>query len=103
MQKKKIYDKLSSSLSRDQKHSLDLLLTIKDKTNISYLSWLKQSPSAFNSKYLLEHIQRLRTIKSLHFPENLGKDIHQNRLLKIAREGRQMTQQHLKDFEASRR
>lgn len=100
---KEIYDKLSSSLSRDQKHSLDLLLTIKDKTNISYLSWLKQSPSAFNSKYLLEHIQRLRTIKSLHFPENLGKDIHQNRLLKIAREGRQMTQQHLKDFEASRR
>ncbi len=41
--------------------------------------------------------------KEINLPKDIGKDIHQNRLLKTAREGRQMTPQHLRDFEESRR
>ncbi|CAI8717840.1 Tn3 family transposase [Chryseobacterium sp. IT-36CA2] len=100
---KEIYDTLSSSLSNHQKHLLDALLNLQEKGSISQLNWLKQSPQAVNSKFLLIHIKRLRTIKEIDLPKDIGKDIHQTRLLKIAREGRQMTPQHLRDFEESRR
>jgi len=100
---KQIYDTLSSSLSNHQKHLLDALLNVQEKSSISQLNWLKQSPQAVNSKFLLMHIKRLKIIKEINLPKDIGKDIHQNRLLKIAREGRQMTPQHLRDFEESRR
>ncbi|WP_175623507.1 Tn3 family transposase [Chryseobacterium schmidteae] len=100
---KQIYDTLSSSLSNHQKQLLDALLNLQEKGSISQLNWLKQSPQAVNSKFLLMHIKRLKTIKEINLPKDIGKDIHQNRLLKIAREGRQMTPQHLRDFEESRR
>ncbi|REC40944.1 Tn3 family transposase [Chryseobacterium sp. 5_R23647] len=100
---KQIYDTLSSSLSNHQKQLLDALLNLQEKGSVSQLNWLKQSPQAVNSKFLLMHIKRLRTIKEIDLPKDIGKDIHQTRLLKIAREGRQMTPQHLRDFEESRR
>lgn len=100
---KQIHDTLSSSLSNHQKQLLDALLNLQEKSSISQLNWLKQSPQAVNSKFLLMHIKRLRTIKEINLPKDIGKNIHQNRLLKIAREGRQMTPQHLRDFEESRR
>ncbi|WP_144283993.1 Tn3 family transposase [Chryseobacterium echinoideorum] len=100
---KQIYDTLSSSLSNHQKQVLDALLNLQEKSSISQLNWLKQSPQAVNSKFLLMHIKRLKIIKEINLPKDIGKDIHQNRLLKIAREGRQMTPQHLRDFEESRR
>lgn len=100
---KQIYDILSSSLSNHQKQLLDTLLNLHEKGSVSKLNWLKQSPSAVNSKFLLMHIKRLKTIKEINLPKDIGKNIHQNRLLKIAREGRQMTPQHLRDFEESRR
>ncbi|WP_102981273.1 Tn3 family transposase [Chryseobacterium scophthalmum] len=100
---KQIYDTLSSSLSDHQKQLLDALLNLQEKSSITRLNWLKQSPQAVNSKFLLMHIKRLKKIKEINLPKDIGKDIHQNRLLKIAREGRQMTPQHLRDFEESRR
>jgi len=36
-------------------------------------------------------------------PEGIERQVHQNRLLKLAREGGQMTAQHLRDLEATRR
>ncbi|MDN5470831.1 MAG: Tn3 family transposase [Lactococcus lactis] len=100
---KQIHDTLSSVLSNHQKQLLDTLLNLQEKSSISQLNWLKQSPQAVNSKFLLMHIKRLKTIKDIDLPKDIGKDIHQTRLLKIAREGRQMTPQHLRDFEESRR
>ena len=40
---------------------------------------------------MLEHIERLKTFQLVDLPEGLGRHIHQNRLLKLAREGGQMT------------
>ena len=85
---KQIFDKLSFSLSITQKDILDNLLNSKEKSNVSYLNWLKQSPKSVNSKSLLIHIERLKFIKEINLHKDIGKDIHQNRLLKIAREGR---------------
>jgi hypothetical protein len=54
------------------------------------------SPSA-------EHLQRLKTIQALDLPKGVQLQIHQNRWLKLPREGDNMTVQHLRNLEASRR
>ena len=44
-----------------------------------------------------------KTIADLKLPEAAGSNIHQNRLMKLAREGGAMTSQHLRDLEPERR
>jgi TnpA family transposase len=100
---REIFGRLTFRLSNRQKTALDHLLKSDDERGTSILTWLKQSPSAVNSKHLLEHLSRLKTIKELDFRSGTGADIHQNRLMKIAREGRQMTAQHLMGLEQNRR
>ena len=100
---RRIYTLLTESLSDQQKEQLDSLLLLREGTGSSTLLWLRESPAANNIKHILEHIERLNTIKELCLPPDLEKRVHQNRLLKIAREGGQMTAQHLSDFEVSRR
>ncbi len=58
---------------------------------MTLLGWLRQSPLRPNSRHMLEHIERLRTWRTLDLPVGVERQIHQNRLLKIAREGGQMT------------
>ncbi len=101
--KSKILESLTKGLNKNQKTNLDKLLDIKPDTSISHLIWLKQSVRAPNPKNILSHITRLKFINSLQPDFEVEKEIHQNRLLKIAREGNQMTAQHLKDLEAKRR
>ena len=48
---------------------------------------------------MLEHIERLRALQALDLPNGIERQIHQNRLLKIAREGGQMTPADLAKFE----
>lgn len=98
-----IYAALIEPLSEVHFERLDGLLKLKDDIKITWLSWLRQSPSKPNSKYMLEHIKRLRTLKDLDLPVGIEKNIHQNRLLKIAREGAQMTSADLARFEPQRR
>lgn len=52
---------------------------------------------------MLAHLNRLKTVRELLLPDDLEHAVHQNRLLKIAREGAQMTAQHLRDLEPTRR
>jgi TnpA family transposase len=52
---------------------------------------------------LLEHLDRLSAIEALMLPDGIERQIHQNRQLKLAREGGQMTAQHLGDLETTRR
>jgi TnpA family transposase len=100
---RQIYKSLTGSLSSEQKSQLDSLLLMRGESKTSTLIWLRQSPAAANAKHLLEHIDRLKVIEALQLPDNLEKLVHQNRLLKLAREGGQMTAQHLNDLEITRR
>jgi hypothetical protein len=52
---------------------------------------------------MLEHIDRLRTWQSIDLPYGIDRLVHRNRLLKIAREGGQMTPADLAKFEPRRR
>lgn len=52
---------------------------------------------------MLEHIERLKAWQALDLPAGIERQVHQNRLLKIAREGGQMTPVDLAKFESQRR
>jgi hypothetical protein len=70
---------------------------------VTTLAWLRQPPGGPNAKHLLEHLDRLKAILDFDLPTGLDKAVHQNRLLKLGREGRQMTAQDLGKFESNRR
>ena len=100
---RRIYRALVEPLSRQHRNKLDELLTVKIGSNITWLTWLRQSPLKPNSRHMIEHIERLKIFQLVDLPENLGLHIHRNRLLKLAREGGQMTPQDLGKFEPERR
>jgi hypothetical protein len=52
---------------------------------------------------MLEHIERLKAWHSLDLPTGIEQQVHQNRLLKIAREGGQTIPADLAKFEPQRR
>ena len=94
---------LTAPLTMAQQGSLDALLEVPDGAPLSTLAWLQQPPGAPNTKHILAHTQRLVVIRDLGLPEGLGRSVHQNRFAKLAREGTQMTTQHLRDLEETRR
>jgi Domain of unknown function (DUF4158) len=100
---RRIYAALTGSLTDVHHVRLDALLRRRDNSNTTLLAWLRQSPARPNSRHMLEHIERLRALQALDLPNGIERQIHQNRLLKIAREGGQMTPADLAKFEPQRR
>ncbi len=100
---RRLYRRLIERTTEQHRQRLDELLDIKPGTGLTWLVWLRQSPLKPNSRYMLKHLERLRCFQALELPEDIGRNVHQNRLLKIAREGAQMTPQDLRRFEAERR
>lgn len=100
---RRIYSDLTEQLTREHLQHLDSLLSLKLESGMTLLSWLRQPTGSAKARHILEHIDRLQTIRTFGLPDGLEKSIHQNRLLKIAREGRQMTPQDLGKFEQNRR
>lgn len=100
---RQMYEALIAPLSDRHRRSLDQLLTLRDGTKSSGLVWLRQPPGPPKPRHVLIHLSRLKTIDELDLPLGLDHTIHQNRLLKLAREGGQMTAQHLRDLEPTRR
>jgi len=100
---RRIYATLTAPLSADQRQRLDKLLERKDDGNLTWLAWLRQSPAKPSSRNMIEHIERLKVLQALGLPQGIERQVHQNRLLKVAREGGQMTPGDLAKFENKRR
>ena len=100
---RRIYEALSEPLSDVHRRRLDDLLKRRDNGKTTWLAWLRQSPAKPNSRHMLEHIDRLKSWQALDLPTGIERLVHQNRLLKIAREGGQMTPADLAKFEPQRR
>lgn len=100
---RRIYRILLEPLQPHHLRGLDNLLNVAPDINLTWLVWLRQPPLRPNSRYVQEHIERLEIFRSLALPDWIGRQIHQNRLLKMAREGAQMTPRDLGDFEDERR
>ncbi len=100
---RRVYRALVEPLTDSHRAKLDELLKLKAGSSITWLTRLRQAPLKPNSRHMLEHIERLKTFQLVDLPEGLGRHIHQNRLLKLAREGGQMTPKDLGKFEPQRR
>lgn len=100
---RRIYAALNDPLSAMHRQRLDGLLKRQDGMKITVLAWLRMSPLKPNSRHMLEHLDRLKAWRVLDLPTGLDRLVHQNRLLKIAREGSQMTPADLAKFEPQRR
>ena len=68
-----IYQGLTEQLSEEHRKRLDELLEIKPFTRISTMMWLRQPPGPSNAKHILEHIERLKVLRSLQLPEGIEK------------------------------
>ena len=100
---RRIHAALTDTLTSVHRQRLDELLKRKEGSKATWLAWLRQSPAKPNSRHMLEHIERLKAWQALDLPSGIERAVHQNRLLKIAREGGQMTPADLAKFEPQRR
>jgi TnpA family transposase len=100
---RRIYETLTKDLTEQHRSQLDELFERKDGGMLTWLAWLRLPPGKPNSRHVLEHIDRLDKLRSLSLPHGVERLVHQNRLLKIAREGAQMTATDLAKFETQRR
>jgi len=98
-----IYATLCDPLSKQQYQQLDALLLRKPEGKLTWLAWLRLSPAKQNSKYMLEHIERLKMLQEIKLTVGIERTLHQNRLLKMAREGAQMTPADLARLESGRK
>ena len=100
---RRIHAALTESLTMQHRQRLDELLQRKEGSKATRLGWLRQSAAKPNSRHMREHIDRLKAWQVLDLPAGVERQVHQNRLLKIAREGGQMTPADLAKFEPQRR
>jgi len=98
-----VYSALTDPLADWHRRALDALLVPREATKGSGLVWLRQPPGPPKPKHILTHLERLATVRDLGLPDGLERAVHQNRLLKLAREGAAMTAQHLRDLDPLRR
>ncbi len=59
---RRIYEALTDALTVEHRQRLDALLTRKDDSKTTWLAWLRQSPTKPNSRHMLEHIERLKSM-----------------------------------------
>nr|QJS06022.1 tn3 transposase [Cryobacterium sp.] len=98
-----VYSALADGLTTEQKRALDAVLRPRSDGQGTQLTWLRQSPLKPNSKHMRAHLDRLRAWRRIGLPVGLGFAVRQSRLLKLAREGAQMSAGDLAKFEPQRR
>lgn len=97
------YQRLTDRLDAAQRKKLDKLLIPREGLRTIVLTWLRQPPGEAKAKRILLHLDRLDVIQEVSLPAGIEKMVHQGRLTQLAREGVQMSIQHLRDLEETRR
>ncbi|WP_232461084.1 Tn3 family transposase [Burkholderia ubonensis] len=100
---RQIHRMLTEPLKDEHRQRLDQLLLRRPDGRMTWLAWLRLPPGKASSRQMLQHIDRLKLLQSVGLPAGLDRLVHRNRLLKLAREGGQMTPHDLAKFEPQRR
>ncbi|MDP9438195.1 MAG: Tn3 family transposase, partial [Actinomycetota bacterium] len=94
---------LTADLTADQTGRLDSLLETADDATRSELVWLRQPPGAPSPNNFLKVIEKLRFLRGLGLSSEAARQVHHNRLSRLAAEGARMTPQNLSTLSAGRR
>lgn len=97
------FNRLTKTADVGHRGALDSVLTVHEGSATSTLAWLRQPPGTPSANAVLAHLSRLRAVRELNLPAELGRDVHQNRLLRLAREGAQTAVYQIQEYETSRR
>ena len=98
-----LYRILTAALDQPQRDRLDALVTPRPESRTIVLTWLRQPPGEAKPGPLVRHLERLRQLRTLQLPPDLDRRVHQGRLVELAREGAQMSVEHLRNLESERR
>ena len=94
---------LHDALTPEQRDRLQALLANDVMLGQSRLTWLRGHPASTSPASLHAHLDRLRYMRALDLPEDLGECIHPVRLTKFAREGAVAPVNSLNGFGTRRR
>jgi len=100
---RRIFKLLTAPLTQAQVEHLDRLLEVHKGGPITALTWLRQPPGKPSARSITAHIARLKALRALELPTELGRDVNADRLLRMAREGAHSAVYQLKDHEPLRR
>lgn len=98
-----VFAQFVDSLSQEQLWSLDELLLVPEGQDETPLNWLRRPPGPPSAKNFKEILGRLEFLRSLGLSADTNRNVHHNRLTRLAREGAKTTPQHLRRFDALRR
>jgi TnpA family transposase len=98
-----LYRTLTDALDESARSRLDALLISLPNSRTIVLTWLRQPPGEAKPGPLLRHLSRLARLRELALPADLPGRVHPGRLAELARQGAQMSVQHLRDLETARR
>ena len=98
-----MYRLLTEPLTVEHRNSFDKLLINAPGKSVRLLTWLRQPPGEPSARSLLAHIDRLTALRALGLPAAIGHNVHQNWLLRLAREGTQTTAYQIEEYESERR
>ncbi|QFT29434.1 Tn3 transposase DDE domain protein [Labrenzia sp. THAF82] len=94
---------LFDALSPDERVQLQALLVKDPFVGQTRLTWLRGYPHSASPANMSALLDRLKYLRSLNLPPNLGHGLHPDRLLKFAREGAVAPVSLLNDFGERRR
>ncbi len=100
---RQVFKLLTTSLSTEQQTHLDALLTVPPDRRQTSLTWLRQPPGKPAPATVLKLIERLNFIRALGLDHERARQVHQNRLLQLAREGGRYSPQFFQRFDPLRR
>ena len=94
---------LFDALSPQQRSRLQALLVNDPSVGQTRLTWLRGFPHSASPASMMALLDRLKYLRSLDLPSDLGHGLHPDRLLKFAREGAVAPVSLLNDFGERRR
>ncbi len=100
---RQVFQRLTAGLGSADHARLDALLTVAPGWRQTRLAWLRQPPGTPSPPTILARIERLTSIRALGLDHTLARQVHQNRLLRLAREGGRYSPAFLARFEPTRR
>jgi len=98
-----VFVRLTAALTDVQRAQLDGLLVMKPGARMTALAMLRQPPRRPTPATFIALAERLQTIRAIGLKPDVARQVHQPRLVRLAREGARYSPQFLQRFSPERR